>query len=79
MALLMLQVGVTKRVRDIVDGSRKGAQARARLLREGQAMAKVRHPNVITVHDVGIDEQRVFIAMEFLDGCTLTPCNYVAA
>jgi len=34
-------------------------------------MAKVRHPNVITVHDVGTDEQRVFIAMEFIDGCTL--------
>ncbi|MEM9461920.1 MAG: serine/threonine-protein kinase [Myxococcota bacterium] len=42
-----------------------------RLLREAQAMAKISHPNVITVHDVGTYEDRVFIAMEFIDGPTL--------
>jgi serine/threonine protein kinase/tetratricopeptide (TPR) repeat protein len=43
----------------------------ARLLREAQAMAKLRHRNVITVHDVGTHEGRVFVAMEFVDGGTL--------
>ncbi|MEX1365883.1 MAG: serine/threonine-protein kinase [Nannocystaceae bacterium] len=47
-------------------------QARSRLLREGKAMARVRHPNVVAVHDVGTDQGRVFIAMEFVDGGTLT-------
>jgi len=51
-----------------------GAQTtgnRERLQREAQAMAKLSHPNVITVHDVGTFEDRVFIAMEFIDGPTL--------
>jgi serine/threonine protein kinase len=45
---------------------------RARLMREVQAMAKVAHPNVVAVHDVGSWEDQVFIAMEFVEGRTLT-------
>ncbi|MEA2700209.1 MAG: eukaryotic-like serine/threonine-protein kinase, partial [Myxococcales bacterium] len=46
--------------------------ARTRLMREAQAIAKLSHPNVVIVHDVGTHEDRVFIAMEFIDGGTLT-------
>ncbi len=42
--------------------------ARARLLREAQALARLNHPGVIAVHDVGTFEEQVFIAMEFVDG-----------
>ncbi|MEM6291442.1 MAG: serine/threonine-protein kinase [Myxococcota bacterium] len=40
----------------------------ARLLREAQTMARISHPNVITVHDVGFVDERLFIAMELVEG-----------
>lgn len=53
-------------------GALSAEEGRARLLREAQAMAKLQHPNVITVHDVGVLDDRVFIAMEFVEGETLS-------
>ncbi len=47
------------------------AERRARLLREAQAMARINHPNVIAVHDVGTVDERVFVAMELVEGVTL--------
>mgnify|MGYP000901992848 CR=1 FL=1 len=43
----------------------------ARLLREGQAVARLRHPNVVTVYDVGRHGDALFIAMEYVPGETL--------
>jgi len=43
-----------------------------RLLSEARAMARLTHPNVITVHDVAVMGGRIFVAMEFIDGVTLT-------
>ncbi|HET6583972.1 MAG TPA: serine/threonine-protein kinase, partial [Nannocystaceae bacterium] len=51
-------------------GGRDSREAR-RLVREAMAMARLNHPNVITVHDVGEHEGRVFIAMELVEGHTL--------
>ena len=45
---------------------------RARLLREAKSLARLSHPNVIAVHDVGTIGDRVFLAMEFVAGRTLT-------
>lgn len=46
-------------------------EGNARLLREARAMARLNHPNVATVHDVGTVDDSVFITMEFLEGETL--------
>ncbi|MEM6995687.1 MAG: serine/threonine-protein kinase, partial [Myxococcota bacterium] len=54
-----------------VRGKTSGSGGRSRLLREAQAMAKLSHPNVITVHDVGTFGERVFVAMEFIEGTTV--------
>jgi tetratricopeptide (TPR) repeat protein len=46
-------------------------EARGRLVREAQALARLSHPHVVTVHDVGLDGDTVFLAMELVRGRTL--------
>ena len=47
------------------------ADGRTRLLREAQAIARLSHPNVVVVYDVGTFGESVFIAMEFVEGNTI--------
>src|SRR5262245_36642701 len=50
----------------------EGAQLQARFLSEARTAAAVRHPHVVDVLDMGIDEQGMhFLAMELLEGISL--------
>ncbi len=60
-----------KLLRARADRTGDTAERRARLMREAQATAKISHPNVVVVYDAGTFGDRVFIAMEFVEGCTL--------
>jgi len=51
--------------------SLRGGMSQERLLREAQAMARLSHPNVVTVHDVGQVKGRTYISMEFVEGQNL--------
>ena len=48
-----------------------GEELRQRLLREARAMARLSHPNVVAVYDVGTFGHQLFIAMELVRGTTL--------
>lgn len=48
------------------------ADLKARLLREAQAAAMLNHPNIMTVYEVGESEGRLFIALEHVDGSSLS-------
>jgi hypothetical protein len=62
-ALKLLHPGL-----DVGTGTSGGV---ARLIREARALAKLSHPNVVTVHDADVVGDQVFIAMEFVDGSNL--------
>ncbi|MBV8758529.1 MAG: serine/threonine protein kinase [Deltaproteobacteria bacterium] len=49
----------------------EASEARGRMQREAQAMARLAHPNVVAVYDVAMSGDDLFVAMELIEGATI--------
>ncbi|MCB9639510.1 MAG: serine/threonine protein kinase, partial [Myxococcales bacterium] len=68
--------GFRRKVAIKIVGNREGLSdpARESLLREGRLAARLNHPNIIQLYEVGQEERFVYIAMEFIHGVDLRRC-----
>jgi len=55
----------------VAESGADSAERRARLLREARTIARLSHPNIVAVYDAGTVDDRVYIAMEFVEGETV--------
>src|SRR5579862_3425970 len=55
----------------VLAGAYAGPQERQRFQREAVAVAGLRHPNIVQIHDIGDSDERPYFTMEYLDGGSL--------
>src|SRR5262249_11512694 len=55
----------------ILAGAYADADEQARVRREAETAARLQHPNIVQVYEVGAQDDRPFLAMEYVDGGNL--------
>src|SRR5262249_21388377 len=68
---LDLRLGRLVALKMILSGLYAGPQELARMRKEAEALARLRHPNVVQIYHIGEHDGRPFLALEFCDGGSL--------
>jgi serine/threonine-protein kinase len=67
------QIGLNRTValKMILAGDHAGPEVRARFRAEAEAVARLQHPHIVQIHEVGEEAGRPFFSLEFVDGGSL--------
>ncbi len=60
--------GKTVAIKWLLPDATEDRESVQRFVREAQAAARIRHPNVVDIYDVGLDDRGYFLVMEYLEG-----------
>jgi eukaryotic-like serine/threonine-protein kinase len=66
-----VKLGRLVALKTILNGDYASPQEQARFRAEAQALARLQHPNIVGIYDVGEQEGRPFFALEFVEGGSL--------
>ncbi len=58
-------------IKELLGSGSKDKEAMERFRREGMALAQLRHESVVGIHDLFVAREKLYMVLEFVNGCTL--------